>query len=141
AAGGGGGGAGWVGGGGGGAGENRRNRIGTEIELAAAQHAAHADRMQVAADDERRASLHGRDRRHQAVVLLQPARLPIGLWLVHRQLTVAPEDVRVPFAPLAGRPAGRLGRHVPDVRHVGRGRALLGQWLDLGSELDGAGAG
>src|SRR5712672_4089443 len=34
-------------------GDDGRDRIGPEVELAAAQHAADADRMQVAADDER----------------------------------------------------------------------------------------
>ena len=42
---------------------------------------------------------------HQAVVLRKPARLPVRLRLRHRQLSIGPEQVRIPFAPFASTPA------------------------------------
>src|SRR5262249_40221851 len=59
---------------------------------------------------------HGRDRFHEAIVLLEPAGLPIGLGFCARELAVEPQHVRIPFAPFAGGPAGRIGR---DMHHVG----------------------
>src|SRR5262249_43751906 len=76
-----------------------------------------------------------------AIGLLEPAGLPIGLGLCARELAVGPQHVRIPFAPFAGGPAGRIGR---DMHHMGdlacRG-ASLEPLLDFEIEIDGARAG
>src|SRR5262245_38154972 len=79
-------------------GQHGIDRIDGEIELAAAHHAADGNGMQVTAHHQWYAFAHGRYRFHEAIVLLEPAWLPIRLGLCGRELAVGPQHVRVPFA-------------------------------------------
>ena len=70
--------------------------------------------VQVARDKQRDAR-HRRAGRQEPVVLSAPALLPEVLGLGDRELAVGPEQVGVPFAPLAGAPGDRRRRHIHDV--------------------------
>ena len=59
--------------------ENDDDGVAAEVRRAAAVHSALGDGMEVAADDEWDAAGHRRHRRHQSIVLLEPAALPIRL--------------------------------------------------------------
>src|SRR4029077_16187129 len=96
-----------------------------EVECAAALHATLGNSMEVAADDERDAAGHPSHGRHEPVVLLEPAALPIGLGQIDREPTVAVKDVRIPLAPLPGAPARRIRGDVNDVPHLARRHACL----------------
>src|SRR5262249_28288460 len=94
------------------------NGILAEIERAGAMHAAFRNGVKVATNNERNAGRHCRDSPHEPIVLLEPAALPIRLRNVRRELSVPAEDVRVPLAPFAGAPAGRVRGDVDDVYDV-----------------------
>jgi hypothetical protein len=54
----------------------------------------------------------------QAIMLREPAGLPIWLGLIDRELAVAIEDVGIPFAPFACAPTRRVGRDIDDMRDL-----------------------
>src|SRR6516225_589235 len=58
--------------------KDRIDRISPEIELSAAKHTANRNGMQITTDHQRHATFHICHRLDQAVVLLKPARLPVG---------------------------------------------------------------
>src|SRR5438105_14711628 len=57
--------------------------------------------VHIAADDEWDPSLHRGHRCHQAVMLLEPTRLPTGFWPVDGKSVVAAKHVPIPLAPFA----------------------------------------
>src|SRR5260370_41067007 len=85
--------------------ENDNNGVTTEVERTAAQHATLGDGMEVTTKDKRDAARHRGHGRHEPVVLLEPAALPIGLGRVDREPPVTAEDVGRPLAPFAAAPA------------------------------------
>src|SRR5215216_6921248 len=87
--------------------QDHHDRVAAEIQSATTTNAAFGDGVQVTADHQRNASRHRAASGKQAVMLLEPAGLPIRFCDRGRELAVGPENVRVPLAPLAGAPAWR----------------------------------
>ena len=118
--------------------EHGRDRPRGEVQAAGAVHPPHADGVQVAADDQRRALPLPGDRLHQPVVLPQPAFLPVALGDGRRQDARLPvEHVGVPLAPLAGAPAEGVRRRVDEVPGIDGAGTVQQPVLDLPVDEDG----
>src|SRR6185312_12805512 len=66
-------------------------------------------------------------------MLREPTPLPIRLWSLLRQLAVWPQEVRVPFTPLARAPTRRVGRDVHQMDDVLRRGASFQPSFHIGS--------
>ena len=104
--------------------------IRSQIDAGRLEDSRFAERVKVAADEQRDSAAHRGCRLQQAIVLKPPAGLPVRLGDLRRQPLIAIVHVGIPLAPLAGAPAWRRRRHVDDVRRVRARHACLEPLLD-----------